>query len=314
MARNRILYPVLVALVWATAQVGTATAAATEPEPLEAPGGFVLQGSHGYLISVFAYSEGPVGPGKIEVTARRGEEAVSYLARAKVTPDRIRANLGRIGRVDLVLHLSGSEKTIHPPCFGRSETYEAGTYEGIFELNGEGGFTRARATRLNGLPSLGLLASHFCRQRGAGESRGGNEPGARLAGISYAGGRTLTFQINKNQRAGRTIFKAAVHERRGGIKIYRELSGVAPASAFRYAKNLRTATLAPPAPFTGSASLRRRPNAVSPIFTGDLSVDFPGRSVKLAGPAVHVGLVHARLEKSNSPNKGTITVGLPGRR
>lgn len=118
-----------------------------------------------------------------------------------MTPDSVRANLGSLGRVDLVLHRSGREKTVNLRCLHERETYEAGTYEGIIEFNGERGFTRARATRAAGRPAL----------------------------------------------------------------------------------------------------------ALSPLFTGDLTADFPGRSVRMAGPGVHVSLVHARLTRSSSPDTASIS-------
>ena len=108
-----------------------------------------------------------------------------------MTADSIRANLGRLGRVDLVLHLSGQEKTAHVGCTSRPETYEAGTYEGIFEFRGEGGYTTVRATRLAGVSELALLAGGAgCRGRSTGEAFGFGLPGASLKGISYAHGRT----------------------------------------------------------------------------------------------------------------------------
>lgn len=121
----------------------------------------------------------------------------------------------------------------------------------------------------------------------------------RLRGVSFAGGRDLSFQVNKNGPRKPTVFKASLKERRNGIPIYRALSGTAPARAFRFGRLLRTATLSPPAPFSGSASLTRDKNSISPIWTGDLTLDFPGRSgVALAGSAVHVSLVHARVTRS----------------
>jgi hypothetical protein len=297
----------LFALCVASLLAGTASAAepGTAGDP-STPIGFKLQGSHGYSITVSAYAPETAERGAIGVTASRGHDSVSYEAPAKVTEDSIRADLGTLGRVDLVLHPSGRVKTAHVRCLRHDETYEAGAYEGTFEFNGEGGFTRARTTRVAALPALPLIAGGFCGERSSGESRGPNEPGARLGGVSYAHGRTLKLQINKNRPGGRTLFSASLSERRNGIRIHRELAGTAPARAFRYGPKLRTATLSLPPPFSGSASLRRNPNAVSPLLTGDLTLAFPGRSVGVHGPDLHVSLVHARLEKGNNAS----TIGI----
>lgn len=302
--RLRII-SVLVILACAGLLTEAASAAAPEPEQESPPLGFVLKGTHGYLITGSAYVDPFSGREGIGITVSRGKEAASYSAPAKVTPDSIRADLGGLGRVHLVLHLSGQEKTVDAGCLP-PERYEAGTFEGIVEFNGEGGFTQARVNRVPGRPTLALNAGRFCHQHGNGESRGPGQPGARLAGVSYAHGHALRFQINKNRPGGKTLFSATLRERRGEVQIFRELEGIAPAGAFHYGEHLRTATLSPPTPFAGSATLTRRKNSVSPRFTGNLTVAFPGRSVRLAGPGVHVSLVHARLTRSSSPNTATI--------
>jgi hypothetical protein len=291
-----------VACVSLLAQAAPAAAPPAEEEFL--PLGFILKGTHGYVISGSAYVDPFSGSEGIGITVSRGKESASYTAPATVTPDSIRGNLGSLGRVDLVLHLSGQKKTIDAGCLSRSETFEAGTFEGILEFNGEGGFTRAN--RVAGRPNLALNVSHFCRQRGYGESRGPDQPGARLAGVSYAHGRAFRFQFNKNRPGGKTVFSATLRERHDGVQIFREVEGVAPAGAFRYDEHLRTATLSPPSPFAGSATLTRNKNSVSPRFTGNLMLAFPGRSVRMAGPDIHVSLVHARRTTSSSPNTASI--------
>lgn len=307
MRRRRIISVLVLVLICAGLLAEAASAAAPGAEEEAAPLGFTLMGTHGYLISASAYVDPISGRDGIGITVSRGNEAVSYTTPAKVTPESIRADLGSLGRVALVLHPSGHEKTVDAGCLSDSETYEAGTYEGIIEFNGERGFTRARATRVAGRPALALVARRFCRRYGSGESRGPNEPGARLAGVSYAHGRALKFQVNKNRPGGKTLFSATLSERHDGIRIYRELAGVAPAGAFRYGEHLRTAILSPPTPFAGSATLTRSKNSVSPLFTGDLTAAFPGRSVRIAGPGVHVSLVHARLTRSSSGNTASIS-------
>jgi hypothetical protein len=265
--------------------------------------GFKLQGSHGYAISAVAYSEGSGGRGEIDFTARRHGAFASYRAPAIVTADAIRADVGGVARVDVVRRASGRQETVHPKCIGDGVTYEPGTYEGVIEFNGEEGYTQARKQHVAQLPALLLFGGSGPCGSGYGEVAGPGEPGARLRGVSFAHGRSLSFQVNKNGPLAKTVFTASLRERRGGILIDRELAGVAQPSAFRFDPQLRTATLAPPTPFSGSASLSRNRNSLSPIWTGDLTLAFPGRSaISLAGPGVHVGLVHARFKRSNSAN------------
>ena len=63
------------------------------------------------------------------------------------------------------------------------------------------------------------------------------------------------------------------------------------AGAFSYDPLLRTATLAPPAPFSGRASFHRGA-VLENRWTGNLAIDFPGRSnVPLTGPGIGASLV-----------------------
>lgn len=306
MLQRRIIRVLALGLACAGLVASPASAAVPLPAEEGPPLGFALKGTHGYVISGSAYVDPITGRQGIGITVSRGKESVSYSAPATVTPDSVRADLGSLGRVDLDFHQSVQKRTVGLRCLHRKETYEAGTFEGIVEFDGERGFTRARATKVAGQPTLALNAGRFCARHGTGEARGANEPGARLAGISYAHGRVLKFQVNKNRPGGVTLFSATLKERHDGIQIFRELSGVAPAGALRYGEHLRTATLSPPAPFAGSATLTRTPNSLSPHFSGDLTAAFPGRSVRLAGPGVHVSLVHAFLRRSDSPNNASI--------
>lgn len=263
--------------------------------------GFKLHGSDGYLISAVAYSDGTSDRGEIYFIARGHNGSVSYGGPAIVTASTIRADLGGVARVDVILRPSGRQKSVHPKCLGDTVTYEPGTYEGVIEFNGEEGYTEARKRRVAQLPALLLFAGGGSCGSGYGEVTGYGEPGARLRGASFAHGRSLSFQVNKNSPGAKTVFTASLKERRGGILVNREVAGAAPSSAFRFDPDLRIATLRPSAPFSGSASLSRSKNSISPIWTGDLKLTFPGRSaISLVSPGVHVSLVHARFTRSNT--------------
>jgi hypothetical protein len=260
---------------------------------------FSLGGSHGYDIDVFAASEGFGSGGRVQVGVGRGSAFATYSASAIVTADAIQADLGRFGTIDVTLNGSGREKTIPIRCSrGETYAYEPGTFEGVARFRGEQGYTGARATVVRLLP----LVTSFCGSgSGRGETAGSGGTGARLRGISFAHGRSLSFQVNKNRPRGRALFRAEIKERQNGVAIDRAVGGWLPAPAFDYDHRLRTATLSPPAPFSGLATLARAPNSVSPLWSGDLALDFPGRTVRLAGPGVNVTLVHACFTLSDGP-------------
>lgn len=258
---------------------------------------FQIEGSNGYLLHFGAYSD-PYLEGddrRVQlgvVVSHKGESGItSYRVPAIVSDSYVKADLGPFGKVDLALRPSGRKRTIPIRCAGGDTyTYEPGTYEGIVEFRGERGYTSARAAQVRLLP----LISSFCGSgSGRGESRGGDQPGARLRGSSFAHGRAVSFQVNKNHPRGRALFEAQVRERRDGVSIYRAVEGWLPPSSFRFDPELRTAKLSPPPPFAGSATLTRPRNSVVPRWGGDLALDFPGRRVPLAGPGMNVSLVPA---------------------
>ena len=260
---------------------------------------FGLEGSNGYRIAFFALSERLDGHGRLYVSVGRSDGGAFYSVPAIVSEAFVRADLGTLGRVDLAAHPSGREKKIDIKCSRQAFPFEPVAYEGIVEFKGEGGYTNARATRVAARP----LITSFCGSSGYGESSGPREVGARLRGLSFAHGRRLSFQVNKNHQHAKTLFTAELKERHEGIFIHRTVEGVASASAFTFDPDLRSARLNPPAPFSGAATLTRDPNSISPRWTGNLTLDFPGRpNVHLAGPQVNVSLAHARYTRSSNPS------------
>lgn len=295
----RSILCVLVALLGLGAPVAVSTATADDYLGYYSSG-FKLEGTNGYEILIGGFSERLDGRGRVYVGVRRadgkGGDAL-YVTSGIVSEGFLKADLGGLGRIDLALRKSGREKTIHIKCSRDSYPFEPGVYEGIVEFKGERGYTSAHTTRVPVLPPT----TSFCGgESGYGESRGPGEPGARLRGVSFAHGRTLSFQINKNHRSGKTFFKAELGERRDGIVIRRSVEGVTPAGSFRYDPNLETAKLAPPQPFSGSAALARDPDSFQPRWSGGLALDFLGHpEVPLAGPQVGVTLVHVHFTRSN---------------
>lgn len=306
---------ICLSLLWAFAAVGAAPAAAEATVPrspsLAAKAeffgystGFRLQGTNGYAVGIGGFSERRDGRGRVYVgVGRKGEygSGATYVAPGVVSEDFFKADLGPFGRVDLALHPSGRTRKIHIRCSKQSYPFETGTYDGVVEFKGEQGYTRVSATQIPFQPPV----TSFCGGgSGKGESRGPGLPGARLQGLSFANGRRLSFQVNKNHpRRGRVPFSVELSERRVGIQIHRSVEGFAPSGSFTFDPGLHSADLSLPAPFSGSATLRRRPNAVTPSWTGDLSVDFVGHpAVRLAGPGIFVSLAHACFSYSGDPS------------
>lgn len=288
--RSRLAVAVL-SLAAAMALVAAPAAAEGEADT-GAFGSFRLKGTNGYSIIVLALSKRQFRNGEILVIAESKDASVLYLTRAKVTPTTIDADLGPAGEIAVRFEPSGPPQRVHASCKdGGSLVYEPGAWVGRIELTGEEGFTRVKSDRAKAIPSP--LLELGCATIGIGETSGDGVLGAKLVSRSATRKRTIYLQANKNHRGACVHLEASLEERRDGLIISREVAGSFPAASFDFDPSLRTARLAPPAPFSGSASFHRAATSAN-RWTGNLSVDFPGRAdVPLAGHRFRSALVHA---------------------
>lgn len=264
---------------------------------------FRLQGTNGYQLLVIAASERADGRAVAGVFVRRRGESVLYTVPATVTTTRFEADFGALGRISLDIVPTGAEREFRSRCGGDTVSFEPNLYEGTFEFRGEDGFTEASAARIPEYSRFGLDGV-FCPGRFWRESRGPRVPGARL-GVRRGKGQSRTsLQFNQNRPGARTLFEAEAIEKRGRIGIQRFVQGRAPSHAFDFDPLLRTATVDPPPPFSGSASFHRNA-APANRWSGNLTVDFPGRAdVPLTRPGSRVSLVHAHLQTGRGPISG----------
>ncbi|HET6997887.1 MAG TPA: hypothetical protein VFI03_04795 [Solirubrobacterales bacterium] len=252
---------------------------------------FRLAASNGYSIFGLAASERADGRGDIALFVYNEDEAgVIYGAPATVTPTRLEADLGRLGRISLDITPLGHKRTLRSRC-GEPVSFEPNSYRGTFEFHGEEGYTEASATTLHEYARF--YVDLGCSTIGSGEGSGAGLPGARLR-LSSQGRRVrLSLQANKNHPRARSRFEVEIHEKHQGIAISRSTTVWTGADAFDYDPLLRTATLDPPAPFSGRATYRRGAAAAN-RWTGNLTVDLPGRSdVPLTSSGIRPTLVPA---------------------
>jgi hypothetical protein len=93
----------------------------------------------------------------------------------------------------------------------------------------------------------------------------------------------------------KVVLYAFLGEEREGVAVARGVQMAAGSGAFRWDLEKGTATLRPPAPFTGSATFTRHGNDGHGTWKGSLGMPiFGGESVKLAGGAfrafIHKGV------------------------
>lgn len=275
------------------ALVPAGAAAAEDVEDESFAGAFVVDASNGYKIIGIPFARANPEHGELALfVGRKGESAV-YFTRGKVTPTSIEVDLGPVGRVDFTFVPSGRKKRARAGCEkNHGVEYEAGSYVGSFEFHGEEEFTRASVARTPF--RIEPLLAFGCAGSLRGESWGGDFPGARLQIRERRGSERLSVQLNKNGPAQRTLYEGSLDETRGKVQIHRGVRGLVGASAFDYARDVRTAQTSPPAPFSGAASFDR--GAPRP-WRGNLMIDFPGRpGVPLVTPYSRASLVHARWD------------------
>jgi hypothetical protein len=250
---------------------------------------FEVDASNGYSIFAVAANERADGWGEVTLIVTGERAGARYTAPARLTATSIEADLGVLGRIFLEVTPTG--RTIRPRCDGEPGTIatELQHFRGTFEFNGEEGYTEA----LDSAPRdrMRLLYEGECRSFDSLVVGGDDVPGAGLRLHSGRGELKLDLTARKNGPHKRTQLQVGVKEERAGISISRGLARWVGADAFDYDPLLRAAVLAPPAPFSGSASFHRDA-ATANRWSGNLTVDLPGHSnVPLTGPRVKSTLV-----------------------
>jgi hypothetical protein len=279
------------ALVWAVALLVPAGAGAVDSD-LKFTYVFKMDASNGYKILAIAANQRADGKGRIVFIVGRRHEAAFYAAPAQLTATSLEADLGELGSVSLQATPTGSTKEL-TPCGedSKSVSYEPVRYSGSVEFHGEEGYTEAASTAPQEYTSF--FSKLVCAGRGTSGSGGTGVVGAQLNLHSKTAGDRLQLRVNKNRPGARSWFEVEVREKHGRISISRNTSLWLGSTAFQYDPLLDTATLQPPAPFSGSASFHR---GLPPArqWTGNLTVDLPGRSdVPLAGSGIRASLFAA---------------------
>lgn len=272
------------------ALLATLSVASASAAPLGPPGGFTVKASRGYSIFVAGVAARKGRPAAIGLFVIGRNSAAIYSAPAVVTETSIQADLGALGEIAVTFHPSGEARKMGPECNRRTVAFDSGYYEGTIDFHGEEGYTEVEDVRARG--DIEFLLNLICP--GISGLKAPFLPGAELEIDSPRLGPRL--KVVKNHPGSPAHFEAGISEKRHGISIARFIGTVAPARTFEYDPRVQTATLYPPAPFSGTARFHRNAQPTN-RWTGDLAVDLPGRSnVKLTGNGLRASLVHARWD------------------
>jgi hypothetical protein len=269
-----------------------------------------LRGSHGYRIRIDAF-----GDGFVELSASRGGASAEYDVPGRVTPGRIEANFGRVGRVSL--HFAGDlprPKPLRGDCKGRKPVHAKGRFQG------EEDFTSVSATAAKG--SITHSFRETCQAGSERRPRARRGPRARASSISifeteltvakaeaHRGigllhtNDVVTFSSGK-ERVEPTLDSALLVEDRGRVFVERIADvevDADPLPVSPLGQEPVSATLALPSPFAGAGSYLEAAGS-APAWSGDLSVQLPGAgTVPLSGPGFKAILcrgilLHKKLE------------------
>ena len=259
------------------------------------PLGFELRSSNSYTIEVTVlHIVGAPAYANILVSGQSG--FVSYIAPASATEDSFEADLGALGHIAVTFHATEGSRLQGSCVKNQSIRVASGYYEGTIDFHGEEGYTNVEASQAKADSSL--LLSVICP---AGKSESGRGPGLPGAEVRVRGknpARTPSLTVVENDPRAPVQLEAHTYEQRHEIAIKRTIRMKAPRTSFDYDSKLRTATLQPPSPFSGTARFRRIGRRKS-RWSGDLTVDLPGQSgVRLTGRHLRESLFRARFKGS----------------
>lgn len=224
---------------------------------------------------------------------------VEYATRGRVSSRRVEADFGKLGKVDIRVHLDPKGAEEFGPgarCRGRDSIFVPGSYRGTIEYAGERGIPKVVFTQ--GPVTFTRRFKRVCdkgrRAPKRSQKKKERKPKVELGllGASSKGdGRTTRFEVlslglARNPKKSFGIYEAAAYERGEGVRTHRGTFGFFGPDEFRMSKRGRqplTLKVKPPEPFTGRATYRRGPGSPA-TWIGNLSVDLLGTdSIPLTG-------------------------------
>jgi hypothetical protein len=299
---RRLANALLIVLVLGAALASTALAAtdkggAPAQGKIEVEPRFQLMGSHGYRLLVSArLATVTIGVAKASDTPRSGS-STTYVARGVAGPDGIHASFGQFGKVDVKFHATApAARGLPPDCFGGTTGAATipGYFTGTVAFEGQGGYTEVRSHRIRG--EVVLPPTEQCPLVAGGANPLSEDPSVELppaetrmtlSALDKSGTGGLLFVA---RRAGKTGFYAERFGTVGRIGLLSLDYALGPRASFTSDSQVSYGAVHPPAPFTGSATLRRGAGGRRD-WSGDLAAVFPGgETVPLTGTDFHTTL------------------------
>lgn len=221
----------------------------------------------------------------------RGPQVAYYTTPAKVTAERVTARFGSLGELDF--HFAPKRKG-NVDCNGAEEG-EA-VFEGAFDFTGENGYVQIEADHAEGSFQIYPEPKSCSQKRLARRvalyhpfySEEGATLQARAGSRAKKSVREVSVYDDGRHRPREVAVLATLGEACEGMTVARGVQMTAGPGAFRWSLERGTATLRPPAPFTGSATFTRHGHDGHGTWKGSLGMPIlGGESVKLAGREFH---------------------------
>jgi hypothetical protein len=236
-----------------------------------------LAGTHGYRITINADDDA------VFVAARKSTASVTYFTfDNKLEKDRIEARLPGVGRVSLRFH-EHSRSYDRPGGNCRTLTRK-GVFVGLVKIRGDRNYTQAESRHVRG--DILREPRGKCRRRAAAQA---SSTDSKMVSASTSRGSGFlsffAFNLPSTRLGSDLLFGASLFRFQKGMGIM-ETRGVLDEdpTSLEIATPPRSATVDPPAPFTGGATFQQEARDQF-SWTGDLAVELPGvGEVSLAGP------------------------------
>jgi hypothetical protein len=239
--------------------------------------------AEGFTVLVFVSNND--GDVNATIIVNRGPQVAYYTAPAEVSAERVTARFGRLGKLDY--HFA-PKRNGSVDCNGAEEG-EA-VFEGTFNFTGENGYVHLEAVHAEGSFQIYPEPKNCPQKRLARRvpyHPSYSDEGATMQARAGSGkGRMREVSVFDEGRRGprKVTVYAMLGEEREGMAVARGVQLRTGSGAFRWNLEKGTATLRPPAPFTGSATFTRHGHDGQGTWKGSLGMPvLGGEPVKLAG-------------------------------
>lgn len=202
----------------------------------------------------------------VTLVLRGKDRLVSYEVKGKVTRKGLKVRFGRLGLIDVAFTPTKTLSSTEPSegCTGEPRTLHEGTFTGTIDFTGERNYVRIEASQVEG--AMSVISEWQCPEeptplartaRPLALSSRSEEKAASLLAFGSRCSCTFAAGLHFSKGKARSIFYGFKGESRKGMEIVRAIVARAGASAFVVDLMAGTATVRPPRPFRGQATLKR---------------------------------------------------------